>query len=130
MFKHVIDEEYLIFRDADARLAKNIFKNGFSHVQVLKRTDYGWIEIDPTWCQNKVKVLPFSVKDDVVSAYKKIHQAHALKITNHVKKDKYNYVRFLCCVGSAQYVVNIRLFAISPYHLYKRLLKNKLAIEV
>jgi hypothetical protein len=96
---------------------------------ILKRTIYGWLEIEPLWNQLKCTLLPFSYDNNIVDAYKNVLNATIIRI-KEVKEilnsDKGNFYKFFMCVGETQYVLNTRFFVFTPYQLYKRLLKSKI----
>lgn len=125
------EEIYIVFRDAESVFLQRFLKKNFSHVFVLKRTKYGWIEIDATISQLKVCVLQYAVEDDVARAYKKVFNARVLKLKDiNDKKLKYHFYRIAACVGIVQYVINSRFFVLTPWQLYKKLLKNNYAEEI
>lgn len=117
---------WLVFREGKHPFAP-LAKKGFGHVSILMKDEFNWLQLDSLADSLCWKILPYSAKEDVPRKYRKAGR-EVLKVETISKVNK-NYDRFgiigigFICVRIAKYVCGIRLRCVTPFGLYKRLVK-------
>lgn len=124
---------WVFFRDGDNWFQRWFLKKDFGHIFLLTKDKYNWILIDPLPDFLNTTVLSYRVDEDVPGKISKMTQAKCVLIT--VDKDitgrqKFRPAmalipRFVSCVGIVKYILGLRSNALTPYGLYKELLKKE-----
>lgn len=107
-----MDTLYIGFTDSDL-WTKTFLKKGFGHCCILIPLIDCWLQIDPT-----SKILELNILKDhqVVMSFHKF-----LRVQRKDFNYKYFPVKFCSCVTTIEYILGKRLWAITPYRLYKKL---------
>lgn len=101
-----------------------LFKKGYQHVYVLYKSGGKWIEINPRSHALEVFVLPYSGEKKLPQrlASNGGHPFIRMKIEQKMKQHPLrNLLKTLHCTNMAKYIVGVRMWAYTPYQLYKRL---------
>lgn len=122
---NVIDpviEYYIVFTQG-AHLISKVLRKNFSHIYLLTRDEYNWILLNPTRLYLQV-VLPAS---DITQLPAEIIKPDdtVLKLTFKQRNSltQYGYVGLLNCVTWTKYMLGLRVSSLTPWRLYKRLLR-------
>ena len=115
------------FRDYGDHPLKWMLKKGFKHVVIAVQTGEYWVEIDYSVGVPIVHVM--SHKDyDIVKYYQEQGYVTVEREQEINKQFKFNLFRgniFVAnCVGLTKALLGLNSWAITPYQLYKRLLKK------
>ena len=117
---------WLIFRPLKCPYAK-FLKKGFGHIDILQRDKYNWILIRGSWRQLEWKILPYEMDADVPKLLSEKFGVTVLKVESIInKKPRFFPIVwkwFPNCVYFAQYVASIQGTFITPYSLFKSLMK-------
>lgn len=118
---------WICFRDAQFFI-RHFTKKGFGHVYVLMRDEFNWMMLDPRNNSLHIELLPFNASEDVPTLIKKEMGHTILKIIVEDKIQKWpnlNPFYMVQCVNIVKYILGIKVFAFSPYGLYRYLIKMK-----
>ena len=121
-----IKEFWVGFRDA-SYFVRHFLKSDYQHVYILYKDGGKWIELNPRNHALEAFILPYDPKKVDVPAL--IHKDHGhpflrLKIEQRGRKQpNLNIFRTIHCVNVVKYILGIRVWALTPYQLYKRLSK-------
>lgn len=116
-------EYWIIFRASD-RWYRRFLHTNFGHCFILTKDKYNWLEINQTLSRLRLTILPFANNDDVPRKYKD-HLTYCQIV--YVKLEKESTRKGMgmmpTCVGIVKHIMGLKLFALTPYQLYKKLLK-------
>ena len=115
---------YLVCTEAQISWIKWLCKKKHGHILILKQSEYGWVEIDPTYSQLQIKILPYLNAQDVAQAYATVSKSTVIKINKMRKTKSYHFMRIFGCIGLVQYVIKTRYLVFTPWQLCKKLIKN------
>lgn len=105
---------WLIFFDKPFYLSR-FLKHGFAHIAVLTNIDGDWFSIDSNFKRLQIEKVKEGM---VIFKHKKLIIKKKL-----TKKKMWDLgIYFLSCVTVVQYVLGIKIFALTPYSLFKKLL--------
>ncbi len=125
-------EAWLIFRNGEHKLQR-ILKDGYGHVSILYKDDYNWILIAPNERSLEVIILPYATTDNAPGWLSKSKEMKLLKLTYRDMSKNTKFPRLLIgftCVTFVKYFIGYKDFSVTPYQLYKSLLKmNKNIIK-
>jgi hypothetical protein len=122
---HEVNTFWLVFRSGEHWFCK-FLKKDFGHVYVLFHDKYNWVGINPRSYRLECKVLNFKPSDDIGRQMHNKFGYKVIKVTTRVNCNRtINMQMFysLTCVSMVKYITGIRLFAWTPWQLYKRLRK-------
>jgi hypothetical protein len=125
MMKTMKYEFWVGFRDTQY-FTKKILKKGFGHCYVIGRDQYNWVMIDPRNGALEVSILPYRIEDDVAKMVneKEGHRFIKIEINREIKKwPNLNPFRMIHCTNIVKYILGIHLWALTPYKLYRKLLR-------
>lgn len=117
-------KNYIVFKDGDLWISR-FFKKGFSHIQIVACDEFNWIVLDPSSTHLDWEILPFKADDNPFEEYFK--NCTVVSLNNIENKSNWiGRVGFMSCVLLAKYVFGIKSHSLTPYQLYKYIIKNKL----
>ena len=113
---------FLLFRKGDF-LGASLLKKGFGHIDIIRKTELGfycWLRPYLNWID--CDFLLEEELQDVVDLYD-----HVLVIESRkeIRKTIWFILAQFSCVTYAKHSIGLKCFAITPYQLYKKLLKRK-----
>ena len=115
---------YLIFEDGDLSICKYL-KKGFGHVSILVCDGFNWVFFNPSKSHFEWEIMPLMPTDDPFKDYFK--SATLVKIDDIVTTNRWvGKIGFMSCVLLAKYFLGIRSLSITPYQLYKYVIKKEL----
>lgn len=115
---------YVIFKHSEKY--KNVLKHGFGHVFVVKKDKSGkFVVIDPQLKFLNIKTYSF----DIISFYKK-KDYKIIKLC-YIQSNKrfFKFFGLFSCVNFVKYTLNLNCNSLTPYGLYKYLLKPKVNVK-
>ena len=118
-------EWYIFFMNGNLLIDK-VLKSGYQHIFVIGRDDYNWYLINPMIDKFNFEILPFE-PEDIASIEK--HYISVCEKVLHFTNDnpkKFNYFQpfsVATCVQIIKYILRIKCWSITPYQLYKHLIK-------
>ena len=124
---------WVFFRDGENWLQRWVLKKDFGHIFLLTKDKYNWIFIDPLPDFLNTIILSYRAEEDVPAKIVEMTGARFVLINvekDITRKQKIRPVaafipRFVSCVGIVKYILGLRSRAITPYGLYKELLKKE-----
>lgn len=121
-----LTEYYVIFTQGVTHWITRWLKPNFSHIYIVTRDEYNWIILNPTRLYLQVIIPAASINDDYPRSMLKPDDS-CLKLTFTQRDDtqQFGSVGLLNCVQWSKYVLGLRIFCLTPYRLYKRLLNFK-----
>ena len=116
---------WLIFRETKLPLLR-FLRKPFGHVIGITRDDFNWLVVDPMHFRLRSFILDYPAKENLPDIIKR-HEKN-VRILKIVIDDTYEPVHIFrlslfTCVSVMKYYLGVRLFAFTPYRLYKKLLK-------
>lgn len=119
---------YVCFRRTD-RWWGVFLKKDFGHCFVLINDGINWIEVCPRLKKAFISIIPVAANEDLLKVYKKELRefvAIELEFSKDFKPKVFIYAP--TCVGFVKYVLGIRMWASTPYRLFKKLLRLNSAL--
>lgn len=122
IYDNNVKEYWLIFTQGN-QLISHFLKKNCSHVYVLTRDKYNWIILNPMRLFLHVEIPAVPIHADLPRMMRGLHDK-VIKITIHQRKSTKMFRRFgiFSCVSFALYLIGLRIYALTPFRLYKRLL--------
>lgn len=121
---------WLVFKDGEFRISW-MFKKGFSHVFLIINDGFNWIVLSPDTGILTIKILPYPIDKDVIYILSGIKSMTILEVETEYDDGREKvFARFMpgfTCVSIAKYYLGLRWLTITPYRLYKKLLKRNMA---
>lgn len=129
-------KEYWVVFTRGTHWVNKVLKKNFSHCYVVTRDQYNWIVINPTRLYLDVQIKPVPLDVDLAKLIRKPHDT-VLKIEIYERASEVNFksIGLINCVTHVKYILGLRVRAITPFRLYKKLLglsqvdKNKHGIK-
>lgn len=118
-----IQEYWIIFCKSNTFI-KHFLKKDFGHVCVLTKDNHNWMLFDPAKTQWRNKILPYTTDENVPRILS--NQATAIvKITLYPRDfgRQHKYFGITMCVNHILYYLGLPLCVLTPYGLYKKLLR-------
>lgn len=116
-------EFIVVFTRASGWINRFLHKD-ISHVMVAENKDGLYISLDPTPYGLDTDIKAFDT--DTLNMYRKVPGVKILRVTTYRKNNSFGRLRFLNCTAIVQYVIGHRYrWCITPYQLYRRLLKER-----
>jgi hypothetical protein len=115
-------EYWVVFTQGVTHWVTRWLKPNFSHIFIVTRDDFNWVILNPTRLYLQLLIPAEVAETDVPS--KLIQPCDTvLKITFTRRDDTRQYGFFgpLNCVTWAKYILGIRIWCLTPFGLYKRL---------
>lgn len=121
----MIKEAWLIFRDGNHKL-QPILKEGFGHISVLCRGDEKWMLVTPKENIMKIILLPYHNDLDAPGWLAANKDFTIVRVLYETEIKKCWFPRFMTgftCVSFVKYFIGYKDYSVTPYKLYKNLLK-------
>ncbi len=117
-------DAWLIFKSGEGYWLGRFFKKGFGHVLYLTKDEYNWMAHDPHKLRLCSFVPSYKVGEDLPRLLRNDGYT-VLKITffDRSTKTKMRHSRLNNCVSFVKYALGIKVFAFTPYGLFKKLLR-------
>ena len=115
---------YVVFKNSDNWLVKNMFAANFSHVAMLLYYMDQWIVVDPAF--DSIKCI-FGVGDLEKYLQTCLEAKHTIVKVDYQFENEFGLLpwpRMMTCVSMIKTVLGIDTFCITPKGLYKKLLKK------
>jgi len=122
------NETYVIFKEGHG-FTRKVLKNGFGHIQILVCDGFNWILIDPTFTQLDWYILPLVASGDPFKEHVPDGKIIKMKRSPVQKKLWVGKIGILSCVLVARYYLGIHRSILTPYRLYKFILRHELGEE-
>lgn len=118
-------ETYIIFSNGDGITSK-FLKKGFGHIKILVCDGFSWILIDPTFTHLDWYILPITAQENPFVEY--ISESTIIRMFNTPVKKKIwvGKLGILSCVLIVRYYLGIHNILLTPYQLYKFILRHEL----
>ena len=125
-------EAWLCFEEAEeSYFVKSFLKKDFSHIYLLKRDDYAWIQLEMAYDLALVKVLACENSLELVygegaHCHIKEKPAHILYVEFEISNKahiSYNPINCLNCASFAKMWIGMSAWKHTPYSIYKYLHK-------
>lgn len=115
---------WLIFKQGNGAWFQKFLRKGYGHVFVLTHDQYNWIVLDPHRLKLSVIIPPYQLHENVPRLMR-LEGCAVLKITMF---DRATYTTgghspYSNCVAFVKYCLGLKLFCITPYGLYRKLLR-------
>ena len=121
-------EYYIAFIDPDEDyLAQKLLRPGFRHCFIFYKGEQCWLMLNPTRWFLHIMELSCLPGDPFPSYLKTNHpEITIVKVVCRLNESQLMYFRPLTCVSHTAYILGLtKRFVITPYQLYKTLLKSK-----
>jgi hypothetical protein len=115
---------WIVFTQGKTHWITRWLKANFSHIYLFTRDQYNWIALNPTRLYLQVHI-PALRSSDPYPATVYTPADTVLKVTFRERDDtqQYGSIGFLNCVTWAKYILGLRVRCITPYGLYKSLVR-------
>lgn len=123
MYTESPNTSWLVFNKGTTWIAK-FLKPNFGHVCILQKDEFNWLVLDPQPNNLKWTILPYGEKEDVPHIIRNQNH-HVIKVITYDLKHqspKWFYM-WANCLTVVKYMAGIRGFYMTPYSLYKALIK-------
>lgn len=119
-------EYWVIFTQGVTHWITRWLKPDFSHIWLLTHDEFNWIAINPTRRYLQFEILPLRIQDNPFMHYN-IQAGGIVKITFKKRDDTLQFGTFglLNCVTWSKYVLGLRIWCLTPFGLYRRLIRFK-----
>lgn len=116
-------EYYIIFQTGKTHWITRWLKKGYSHILVVTHDDQNWIVYNPTRAMLQTMIPPFGLNLNPLEFFVQPEDKVLLiKFNERSELRQYGCLGPLNCVTWAKYILGLRLWSLTPYRLYKRLL--------
>lgn len=117
-------KEYWVIFTQGTHLISHFLKDNFSHVYVITRDKYNWIVLNPMRLYMLVEIAAVPITDDLPRLLRLPHDS-IIKVTMYSRKPlkQFRYFGLINCVTHALYLMGLRISVLTPFRLYKRLLR-------
>lgn len=115
---------WLVFGEGKHFFCK-FLKPRFQHVFVVWKNEYGWHYLNPCSYGLETNPLPCLLADDVPGMYRKQgYEVMGISVPYFKKKFVRHGIHLTTCVGIVKYFLGLDSWAITPYGLYKALVRQ------
>lgn len=130
MIDYVVDgkkaREYWVVFTQGTHLISKVLKKNFSHIYIITRDQYNWMIINPLRLRLNVEIGNFPLDVDVPRLIPlSSDRVIKVKMYDRPTKKQFGYFGFINCVTYTKYILGLRLSALTPFQLYKKLLRLK-----
>lgn len=118
---------WLIFRGTKLPLLRYL-KYPFGHVLGLTKDEFNWMVVDPMHFRLYPFIVSSSPKEDLPNQIKRQEDGViVLKVVIDADYEPVHIFRLslFTCVSIMKYFLGLKIFAFTPYRLYKKLLKMR-----
>lgn len=123
--KSSMREFWIGFSDTEYFM-KYLFKEGFGHVYIITKDEWNWMILDPRNGYLDMSIIPIKVSEDLPQKIMEHNKHHLIRVKTQLPLKKWpnlNIFRSISCMNIIKYVLGVKLFTWSPYHLHCRLKK-------
>lgn len=119
------NEIYLVFGDSGSRLLNKVLKKGFAHVFAIRKHERGWVILDPCdkYFKSNVVQPDFNLPQFYIKKGYHVVRVRILDRYSDTNKFIPKFIPVLTCVTFCKYVLGFNFLCITPYGLYKKLIK-------
>lgn len=125
-YKHANHRAWVIFENGnDITLLRRVLKDGYKHCWILLWDGRQWITVDSL--SSHIEVMTYNDIMDGLDLPMWLKDRYTAVVEIPLRRDgeKELYIRWLSCVEIAKHYLGIKAFGvITPYQLYKHLLRN------
>lgn len=118
-----ITEFWIVFSDSEDWI-RYFLKQNFSHCYVLTKDKFNWMILNPERLYLRTEIAPYPADEDLIKIFIKPHET-VLKISfmpRHTTT-RFGICGMFSCVTLVRYLLGLRIKALTPYSLYKKLVK-------
>lgn len=119
-----IQEYWIVFHKTHTFM-RHFLKKDFGHCFVITRDQFNWIMLDARQNKLKFEIPSFRIDSDLPRLMIR-NGNRVIKVQmeeNH--KKWFMKLGFYNCVNFVKYTIGLKAFSITPYQLYKKLIKIK-----
>ena len=120
-------KKYLLFSDSNKWYGR-ILKHGFVHIIALENDGYNWIAFNPMQTHYDWRILSLDPEDSPFDRYFKGMTVVTME-PEFKKKQWLGSIGMSSCVSMMKYHFSIRSWSLTPWQLYKYIIKNKLGVD-
>lgn len=115
---------YLVFTDG-CRWMHRLLKKHYSHVYVLTKDEYNWVMLNPMKCALEVFLPPFPLSESLPIYGTKTTDTviEIIFAERDLAERQHSFFGLANCVTCVKYMVGLRLFCLTPFSLFQRLLR-------
>lgn len=118
---------YVVFKQGK-KLISYLLRRNFSHIYVITRDSYNWIILDPHRLQMQILIPAVSIDADLPTLMTGIDDSVLrVEIYDRDTLKTFGFFGLLNCVTIVKYILGLRLYCLTPFSLYRRLLNFKAA---
>lgn len=116
---------WIVFTQGVTHWVTRWLRPNFSHILVFTCDPYNWILLNPTRLYLQLVIPPIPANMPLLPPYCWQNGDTVLKVSFRRRDDtqQYGSIGFLNCVTWAKYILGLRVRCITPYGLYKRLVR-------
>lgn len=117
-----ITEYWLVFTTS-RHWIRYLLKPNFAHVYVLRRDEYNWFVLNPERLGLRAEIAPLAAHQDLIRNWCKPHETVIkLEFKPRHTTTRFGWGGFFSCVTLSRYILGLKLWALTPYSLCKKLL--------
>lgn len=119
-----LTEYWIVFTQGHTHWITRWLKRDFSHIYLITRDEYNWLAMNPTRLYLQVFIPPERASHPFPANV--IREGDTvLRITFRRRDDtrQFGSVGMLNCVTWARYILGLRLWCVTPYGLYRKLVR-------
>lgn len=122
IFDPEVQEFWIVFTQG-THFISHLLKKNFSHVYLITRDKYNWIILNPLRLHLGFEIPAAHVNFDLPRDMRQSFD-NVIKITMYKRDSKKQFAHFglLNCVTYVKYILGLRMYVLTPFRLYKRLL--------
>lgn len=117
-----ITEYWLVFTTSTQWIREWLRPN-FAHCYVLTRDKYNWLVLNPERLHLRAEIAPVAADQDLISMWCKPHETVVkLEFMPRHTTIRFGWGGLFSCVTLVRYLLGLRIKALTPFGLYKKLL--------
>ena len=127
----LLNTVYIVFQEPigiyPAKFLYKFLKKGFTHCYIMIETKDAWLKIEPMYGYVDISSLDFAGKTNIrtILPDRATHKIVKVKFDPWLEKEKKLQFGLKTCVTLAKAFIGLKSWTITPYGLYKSLLKKK-----
>ena len=116
---------WIVFTQGVTHWVTRWLRPRFSHILVFTRDPYNWILLNPTRLYLQIAIPPVSATDPLPAPYSYGPLDTVIRVTFRSRDDtqQFGSIGMLNCVTWTKYILGLRVWCVTPYGLFKRLLR-------
>ena len=115
---------WIIFKQGNGAWFQKFLRHGFGHCFVLTHDNYNWIVLDPHRLKLVFTIPPYKVSENVPRMM--VYEGYRVVKITMFDRATYRtggHSPYSNCVAFVKYCLGLKLFCLTPYGLYKSLLR-------